>query len=153
MTRWRQINECGYHCKPAGPVVEHWLLTAFYGVKCTVWILHKLSLYNLWLTTTVNIQIWPHVISWRNLFWSCVSSGGAPTLAGTSMLLIIWKLSTHKWSAKSNHNGIWGWSIDGLNGWGTHGLNGWGIYGLNGWGSNGLNEWGIHDFSGWGIYG
>ena len=37
--------------------------------------------------------------------WSCVLSGGAPTLAGTSMFTM-WKISIlHTWSVKFKHNG------------------------------------------------
>ena len=37
----------------------------------------------------------------------CVSSGGAPTMAGTSIF-------THMQSVKLKHNGIWEWDIYGL---------------------------------------
>ena len=75
-----------------------------------------------------------------------MSSGGAPTLAGTTMFIMCTQ------SVKLKHNGIWGWGIYDLNGWDIHDLNGWGIYGLNGWGIYGLNGWHIYGSNGWGSY-
>ena len=45
-----------------------------------------------------------------------MSSGGAPTLVGTSVFNFL-----HTNKCKVKHNGIWGWGIYSLNGWGRYG--------------------------------
>ena len=62
--------------------------------------------------------------SWSNSVLFCVSSGGAPTLAGTSMFTV-WNLCTHM-KCEVRHN--WDMGMEHL--W----INGWGIYSLIGQG-------------------
>ena len=57
----------------------------------------------------------------------CVEWGSTNTNWHINLYYV--KISTHTWSVKLKHNGIWGWGIYGLNGWGIYGLNGWGSYG------------------------
>ena len=65
--------------------------------------------------------------------WEVVSSGGAPTPAGTSVF------TKHNWDIGMGY--LW------LNGWGHLSLNGWGIYILMG-GHLWLNGWGIYNLMG-----
>ena len=56
----------------------------------------------------------------------CVEWGSTNTSWHTGVHYV--KISTHTWSAKLKHDGIWRWGIYDSNGWGIYSFNGWGSY-------------------------